>query len=842
MGLPDIETIPETGAVFTIGRSRFADNVASHFFIRKDPVVAIECGDEHSAVICQSGRLFVFGSNDWGQLGLGHKNHISKPSCVKILKPEKVTHVACGRAHTLICTGAQKIFACGSNQEGQLGRENSAIGDSTSSPILVYDCGLAGPRIVQIAAGSHHSMVLTSDGGVVAWGSNLEGQLGLPGVSGLVNKPTKVPIPEPVKEISAGYYHSAFLTESGLVYVCGESESGKLGIDVNFSTQVAPKQMQLPAPAVHVACGGHHTLVLAENGDIYCSGSNASGQLGMGTNVNEIHMPKHLARGSLQNEKIVKIACGESHSAILTERGKLFTCGDGRHGKLGLEENENNVHEVTFAAKYQELFITNVACGGCHTILVGRRHKIDSQSQSDSTESTTQNKSSLPPLKLPVNIHNEHSVASTTVDATEKSAHEKDDSHHVDKINKTPKHNNTETNSSKDSSKENSDIVNKEKNSSSTSNEKIASPKRSKSPSKTSPSKSPKKKNHIPSTNVKVAESQSTDNDESKSKESAQNGKNIEDKTDDENKDVQENNEKQKNNKNVEMTATAAKDAEESTEATASRIHEEKKQEMLKNPTPPPKPPRLKSGSIENSSNENYSSQESKKNEQEKEGREEDESKKDEHEKQKRENDECKKDEREKNEHEKEEHEKNEHEKDEHEKDEHKKIEHEKDECEKDKREKNEHEDNEREKNELEKHEHEKNKHEKKEDEKNEREKDKCEKGKGEEETKTSDEPAESSPKSLEKSKSVVSETITEKIVETIENTIEKVKEEVHDEESEKVETDGAQDDADVVQSPAPRTAKVAKLFKGKRQEIENGNKTSSAANPKAKSKTCTVL
>jgi len=110
------------------------------------------------------------------------------------------------------CLGAQKIFACGSNQEGQLGRENSVIGDSSSSPILIYDCGLAGPRIVQLAAGSHHSMALTSDGGVVVWGSNLEGQLGLSGVSGLVNKPTKVPIPEPVKEISAGYYHSVFLT------------------------------------------------------------------------------------------------------------------------------------------------------------------------------------------------------------------------------------------------------------------------------------------------------------------------------------------------------------------------------------------------------------------------------------------------------------------------------------------------------------------------------------------------------------------------------------------------------------------------------------------------------
>lgn len=52
----------ETGAVFTIGRSRFADNVASHFFIRRDPVISISCGDEHSAVICRklvTNRFFL---------------------------------------------------------------------------------------------------------------------------------------------------------------------------------------------------------------------------------------------------------------------------------------------------------------------------------------------------------------------------------------------------------------------------------------------------------------------------------------------------------------------------------------------------------------------------------------------------------------------------------------------------------------------------------------------------------------------------------------------------------------------------------------------------------------
>ncbi|XP_008550734.2 X-linked retinitis pigmentosa GTPase regulator [Microplitis demolitor] len=407
MGLPDIDNIPETGAVFTLGRSRFADNIASHFFIRKDPVVSIACGDEHSAIVCQSGRLFVFGSNDWGQLGLGHKNHVSKPSCVKILKPEKVTHVACGRAHTLICTGHEKLLACGSDQESQLGRGQISTSDSSTLPVVIYDSNKVGSKILQIAAGSHHSLALTIDGDVLAWGSNLEGQLGLPGTSGLINKPTKVNLPEPVKQISAGYYHSAFLTKSGVIYICGEAESGKLGIALDFRTQIAPKQMQLPVSVISVACGGHHTLLLGENGDIYCTGSNASGQLGMGTNITEIQTPKQLPCNNLKEEIIKKIVCGESHVAIITESGKLFMCGDGRHGKLGLEENENNVYELTYVAKYEELIVTNVACGGCHTILVGR--KKNSETDNENLKQTKIN--SLPPLKVPINrIQNDDAI------------------------------------------------------------------------------------------------------------------------------------------------------------------------------------------------------------------------------------------------------------------------------------------------------------------------------------------------------------------------------------------------------------------------------------------------
>ncbi|KAG8326676.1 hypothetical protein J6590_035774 [Homalodisca vitripennis] len=103
-----------------------------------------------------NGRVFVFGSNEWGQLGLGHRSVVTKPSCVKILKPEQATHVACGRAHTIISTGSGKVFACGNNSDGQLG-----VGDTTDKDTPTPVEGVTGP-VEQLAAGCHHSVALNT--------------------------------------------------------------------------------------------------------------------------------------------------------------------------------------------------------------------------------------------------------------------------------------------------------------------------------------------------------------------------------------------------------------------------------------------------------------------------------------------------------------------------------------------------------------------------------------------------------------------------------------------------------------------------------------------------------
>lgn len=67
-----------------------------------------------------TGRSYTFGSNQWGQLALGHTKQTNKPSFVKSLKGKLVTHVACGRSHTLFATKTE-VYGCGGNGEHQVG-------------------------------------------------------------------------------------------------------------------------------------------------------------------------------------------------------------------------------------------------------------------------------------------------------------------------------------------------------------------------------------------------------------------------------------------------------------------------------------------------------------------------------------------------------------------------------------------------------------------------------------------------------------------------------------------------------------------------------------------------
>lgn len=363
MGEP-YEMVPDSGAVFTFGKTKFAENIPSKFWFKKDIPVSLSCGDEHTAITTGNNKLFMFGSNNWGQLGLGSKATVNKPTCIKALKPEKVKFVACGRNHTLVLTGGGKVYATGGNNEGQLG-----LGDTDErSAFHLISFFTSQHKIKQLSAGSNTSAALTEDGELFMWGDNSEGQIGLQNITNMC-VPHQVTVGKPISWISCGYYHSAFVTTEGELYTFGEPESGKLGLPPKLLVNHKVPQLVpgISEKVIQVACGGGHTVVLTEKA-VYTFGLGQFGQLGLGTFTFETSEPKVIE--SVKDKKISHVCCGENHTALITESGLLYTFGDGRHGKLGLGmENFANQFLPTLCSNFLKYIVHLVACGGCHMLV-----------------------------------------------------------------------------------------------------------------------------------------------------------------------------------------------------------------------------------------------------------------------------------------------------------------------------------------------------------------------------------------------------------------------------------------------------------------------------------------
>ncbi|PAA47454.1 hypothetical protein BOX15_Mlig006384g4 [Macrostomum lignano] len=322
--------IPDSGAIFAFGK-----NVPNRFYVKNDKIVSMDCGEGHAVMVAASGRVFGFGLNDYGQLGLGSKATQAKPAVVKQLKEDgvKAVKVACGPTHTLVLADDGIVYGYGNNSDGQITGDEADF----TRPVEVEQ--LENVEVRDLAAGRAFSLAVSKKGELLAWGGNTEGCLGqedpdLPGSP----DPMPVHLPGRVAAVSAGSYHCACVLTDGRLYAWGETERGKLGIrnaeDQEFL--FSPQPVPVPGRVQMVSCGLEHTLVLTENGRVYVCGSGESGQLGLGTGCT--YAPTVKVVSGLEKLKVACVAAGERHSMCVCSRtGQLYAFGDPQHGKLGFK-------------------------------------------------------------------------------------------------------------------------------------------------------------------------------------------------------------------------------------------------------------------------------------------------------------------------------------------------------------------------------------------------------------------------------------------------------------------------------------------------------------------------
>jgi alpha-tubulin suppressor-like RCC1 family protein len=212
------------------------------------PVSQIAAGNAHSLVLTSTGQLYAFGENDDGQLGVATNSGTTLPNPTPLLvslpgADGPVVQIAAGFSHSLALTSSGQLYAFGSNEFGQLGSAaHSGTTTPTPTPTLLSLPGASGP-VSQIAAGGFHSLALTSTGQLYAFGKNSSGQLGSENGAATPNPtPTLLSVPAgagPIVQLAAGTGDSLLVTTEGRLYAFGSNSFGQLGNSTN-SGSVTP--------------------------------------------------------------------------------------------------------------------------------------------------------------------------------------------------------------------------------------------------------------------------------------------------------------------------------------------------------------------------------------------------------------------------------------------------------------------------------------------------------------------------------------------------------------------------------------------------------------------------
>jgi len=233
--------------------------------------VAIAAGDKHSLAVDGNGEVWAWGKNEFGQLG--DNTIVSHSTPAKVLQLNTVTHIAAGATHSLARKSDGSVWAWGDPRHLQLGGGGGPSpsmtpiqvqdGLPTTPPFFLNN-------IVSLAAGGDHNLALNNSNQISAWGQDkfLECSGVGSGLGAVAPDGTNLSFAQIVQGItgkiigiSAGTHHSLALTDDDRVWAWGRNDQGQLG-DSTLSDPFGIFPVKMLRGAEAIAAGGKHNLAL----------------------------------------------------------------------------------------------------------------------------------------------------------------------------------------------------------------------------------------------------------------------------------------------------------------------------------------------------------------------------------------------------------------------------------------------------------------------------------------------------------------------------------------------------------------------------------------------------
>jgi hypothetical protein len=193
-------------------------------------IIAMDYGTTHALLLAYNHQLWAMGSGS----AVGIPNHMGTAPPAWVM--DNVVQIAAGSVHSVALTEDGRMYTWGMNGRGQLGTGNFT---NQVRPAFIMD------NVIAIAAGELYTMAITADGNLWGWGCNRYGQIGNPALVTF----SPMLIMEDVVAVSAGYGHTLALTSDGTLWAWGSNINGQLGDGTRDNSRepiMVMKGVQLP--------------------------------------------------------------------------------------------------------------------------------------------------------------------------------------------------------------------------------------------------------------------------------------------------------------------------------------------------------------------------------------------------------------------------------------------------------------------------------------------------------------------------------------------------------------------------------------------------------------------
>ncbi|XP_046350491.2 uncharacterized protein LOC124131328 isoform X1 [Haliotis rufescens] len=307
-------------------------------------------------------HMLCWGCGEFGQHCHGEQNDVSfDRSPVFTFKGDnpkcRVKYVGCGASHNVIITDLDEIFVWGNGNSGQLGCKDLGTKWKPTPIHLPIEDRV---EIAGVACGGRHTIIWLKNGHAYSFGNNFYAQLGYnfkePNYkeNQLEPKLMKFLMYRHVSQVSSGDKHTLFLFSDGTLAAVGSNAHGQIGIG-SREDAVVPRDVDIDKTVTYIASGANHNLAITDDGSVFMWGYSRA----CGHRRHDVLQPERV----LEGHHVIQVAGGATHSMALTASGNIYSWGGGIDGQLG----HGNKVFVTQPCKVKDSQLTgqvvHIACG-----------------------------------------------------------------------------------------------------------------------------------------------------------------------------------------------------------------------------------------------------------------------------------------------------------------------------------------------------------------------------------------------------------------------------------------------------------------------------------------------